>query len=131
MQRSMKTGLSLLAVIWLVGVGQPAHATMLVRRLSLNEVTRDAARIVHGRVMSVRSGRDSLGLPATWITFAVARTLKGPAESELVVKQIGTTEPLPDGALGRVAGLPSYREGEEIIIFLRGTSARGFTSPVG
>src|SRR5262249_33999090 len=108
----------------------PIRATM-VQRVSLEEVTRAAERIVHGTVAVVRSGRDESGLPATWITLAVSRTLKGPATPELTFKQYGVAEPLADGTITRVAGLPRYRVGEEVVLFLRGNSRRGFTSPVG
>jgi hypothetical protein len=109
---------------------KPVAATM-AQRLSLADVTREAARIVHGTVDAVRSGRDASGLPATWITLTVAHTLKGPAVSSLTIKQYGVAAPLPDGTITRVAGLPHYRAGDEVVLFLRGESGRGFTSPVG
>lgn len=108
-----------------------AQAATMVRRLSLEEVTRQAARIVHARVETVQAGRDEAGLPATWTSLRVTRTLKGPAEERLVVKQFGTTAPLPDGAVARIAGLPGYAPGDELVLFLRAPSARGFSSPVG
>ena len=40
-------------------------------------------------------------------------------------------EPPPDGTVARVPGLPRYGVGEEVVLFLRGESGRGFTSPVG
>jgi hypothetical protein len=103
----------------------------MVERMSLEEVAHEAARIVHATVVEVRSGRDESGLPATWITLAVVRTLKGPHTPQLTIKQYGVAEPLPDGTITRVAGLPRYRVGEEVVLFLRADSARGFTSPVG
>ena len=39
--------------------------------------------------------------------------------------------PLADGTITRVAGLPTYHVGEEVVLFLRNDSRRGFTSPVG
>ncbi len=108
-----------------------ADATMMVRRLSLAQVTSEAVRIVQGKVIDVQSGRDESGLPATWVTVAVERTLKGSTDAQVVVKQFGTTERLADGALIHLAGLPTYARGEEVVLFLRRPSARGFTSPVG
>ena len=104
---------------------------MMVKRLSLVDVTHAAARIVHGIVVEVRSDRDETGLPATWITFAVVRTLKGPPADRLTIKQLGVAAPLADGTITRIAGLPQYRVGEEVVVFLHGVSPRGFTSPVG
>jgi hypothetical protein len=105
-------------------------ATM-VRRMSLAEVTHEAARIVHATVRQVRVGRDQSGLPATWVTLDVTRILKGDGRGQLTIKQYGVATPLPDGTITRVAGLPRYRVGEEVVLFLSGTSSRGFTSPVG
>ena len=120
----------LLAATLLIATHAPVSATM-VQRMALEQVTHEAARIVHGTVVDVRSGRDDSGLPATWITLAVARTLKGVAASELTFKQYGVAEPLADGTITRVAGLPRYHVGEEVVLFLRADSRRGFTSPVG
>ena len=103
----------------------------MVQPMSLERVAQEAGRIVHGTVVEVRSDRDESGLPATWVTLAVARTLKGPHNARLTIKQVGVAEPLPDGTITRVAGLPRYRVGDEVVIFLHAESRRGFTSPVG
>lgn len=109
----------------------PAGATTMLRRLPLEVIAARAARIVHGRVITVASGRDVSGLPATWITLDVERPVKGVRAGRLTIKQFGSAEPLPDGALAAVAGVPRYQLGEEVVVFLRGESGRGFTSPVG
>ena len=109
----------------------PAGAMTLVRRLPLEEIATTAAHIVHARVVEVASGRDVSGVPATWITLEVDRPVKGAQPGRYVIKQIGAADPLPDGAVSAVAGLPRYRPGEEVVVFLRGESQRGFTSPVG
>ena len=114
----------------LLALAAPARATMVLR-LPLDRVAGDAARIVHATVVDVRSGRDDQGLPATWITLDVARTVKGAAAGQVVFKQFGVSRPLADGTVARVSGLPRYVVGEEVVLFLRGDSGRGFTSPVG
>jgi hypothetical protein len=117
-------------VIWALAAAPSARATMLVQ-LPLERVTRNAAHIVHGTVAEVRWGRDASGLPATWVTLDVARTIKGRAERRIVIKQYGTPGSLDDGTVTRVAGLPDYAAGEEVVLFLRRESSMGFTSPVG
>ena len=109
----------------------PAAATTLMRRVPLELAAAEAARIVHATVVDVHSDRDEWGAPATWITLDVARTLKGAVPRHLTIKQFGTAAPLGDGVLTRIPGLPRYAVGEELVLFLRGDSARGFTSPVG
>jgi len=120
-----------LSIVILFTLVSAAPATMMVKRLSVGELTAEAKRIVHGRVTDVQSGRDEFGAPATWVTIAVSRALKGQVSGQLTIKQFGADEPLPDGAIFVVAGLPRYALGEEIVLFLRGDSGRGFTSPVG
>ena len=119
-----------LAALLLVATATPTAATMLTP-MPLERVARDAVRIVQGRVVDVRSGRDESGLAATWITLDIARSLKGTDAGRVTFKQYGTATPLPDGTVTRVAGLPRYATGEEVVLFLRGQSRRGFTSTVG
>lgn len=114
----------------LVGTAGPA-AAMDVLPLALEQVVERAGEIVHGTVVEVAPGRDAGGLPATWVTVAVAECLKGGAAGRFTFKQAGTAEPLPDGALFRLPGLPRYRVGDELVLFLHAPSRRGFTSPVG
>jgi hypothetical protein len=122
--------LALLALAWGLAA-PPAHATTMVKPMALDEVTAEAKRVVHAVVTSVTSGRDELGVPSTWTTFAVAETLKGDAAPTFTIKQFGVAEPLPDGTIARLAGLPTYEVGDEVVVFLRDASRRGFTSPVG
>src|SRR5205823_10375482 len=94
----------------------PAGATSVVR-LPLARVAGGAARIVHATVVDVRTGRDDAGLPATWIALDVAQTLKGRRDGRVVFKQYGVVDPLPDGTIARVPGLPRYAVGEEVVVF--------------
>ncbi len=104
---------------------------MDARALAFDEVVARADAIVHGTVAEVAPGRDADGIPATWITVDVADCLKGGVGSRLVFKQVGVPAPLADGTLLRIPGLPRYRSGDELVLFLHRPSGRGFTSPVG
>ena len=126
-----RRAMTALALAFVLGTAVPRADATVVLRLPLARMAREAGRIVHGTVVEVRAGRDEAGLPATWVTLAVARTVKGPAVRHLTLKQFGAAEPLPDGTVGRIAGLPRYAVGEEVVLFLRPESGRGFTSPVG
>lgn len=70
-------------------------------------------------------------MPATWITFDVARTLKGSGDRRVSIKQFGNCDANSASAVGRVPDVPRYSSGEEVVVFLRRASGRGFTSPVG
>jgi hypothetical protein len=121
----------LFSIALLCTAAAPARATTMGRPLSLEQVVAAADRIVVGSVVDVRLGRDPEGVPATWITLAVSHTLRGPARRQFAIKQFGLAEPLADGTLLRLPGMPRYRPGDEVVIFLRRESERGFTSPVG
>jgi len=107
-----------------------ARATTVLR-VDLPTLTAGADRIFVGRVVTVQSGRDPRPLPVTWVTFAVDEALKGEPGARLTIKQIGVSAPLADGTLYRIPALPTYREGDEVLLFLHPDSAAGFTSPVG
>jgi len=113
-----------------LGVAAPAWP-MDALPLGFDELVDRAARIIHGTVRDVTSGRDAEGIPASWITLDVAECLKGEAGRSLTIKQLGVHEPLADGTLLRLPGIPRYRAGDEIVVFLHEPSGRGFTSPVG
>ncbi len=100
-------------------------------RLSLEQVVSAADRAFVGRVVAVRSGRDRAGLPSTWVTFSVMEAIKGVRGSKVTIKQIGAAEPLSDGSVYRIPGVPSYKPGDEMVLFLAGKSPAGFSSPIG
>jgi hypothetical protein len=116
-----------LALTLITGVARAVTLTPM----TLEEVTAEAARIVHGTVTQVTSASDDGGVPATWVTVAVATTLKGARESTITFKQAGTSEQPTSGGAVFFDGFPRYREGDEMVLFLRGESRFGFTSPVG
>ena len=119
-----------LALAALVLLTANAEALSL-RRLTLAERVAESGRIVHGTVVEAVGGRDEAGIPATWITVDVARTLKGAAERRVTFKQLGRSDRADDGNVLRIADLPVYHVGDEIVLLLRTPSRRGFTSPVG
>ena len=103
----------------------------MTMRLDLAQIVTAADRAFAGRVVAVHSGRDTAGTPATWVTFAVDTPLKGRLGNEITIKQIGASEPLSDGTTLRLPGVPSYKIGDELVLFLAGDSEAGFTSPIG
>lgn len=124
-----RTGAGLLALAALLA-GR-AYATTILP-VDLPTMTGKAATIFVGHVLEIRTGTDPRGLPATWTTFAVDERLKGRTGETVTVKQLGAASPpAPDGRLTRVPALPTYRVGEEVLLFLHPESAAGFTSPVG
>jgi hypothetical protein len=122
--------LALASVLVLLAQARSAPATTLLP-LDLDALTAAADRVFMGRVLAVRSGRDAKGLPVTWTTFAVDAALKGAPAKTIEIKQLGVETPLADGGVFHIPALPSYRVGDEVILFLHPESREGFTSPVG
>lgn len=103
------------SVLW----GSSARATVMVELL-LEDMARDATAIVHGRV--VRSGTQLALLegtraePYTVTTIQPMEWIKGPGGDEVVLRERGGEIP---GVMGMaIDGVPNYRIGEEVVIFL-------------
>lgn len=122
--------LSLAGAVLLPALASPTFASK-VRAMTLEEMTERAGRIFSGQCTGVRvveqSGR---GIPLTEVTFQVHRTLKGRPGATLTIRQPGGQSVAGERSVG-IVGLPRFRPGEEVILFLYGESASGLTSPVG
>lgn len=125
--------MSLRSVGWLVGLvgagallGAPARASQ-VRPINIEEMTGRAARIFAGRCVEVQTTVDpAFGHEVTLATFEVDRVVKGSLGRTISVRMPGG-----DDASGGTAGMPLFRPGEEVVLFLYGESEMGFSSPVG
>lgn len=96
-----------------------AQATRLVGRFDLEGLSRKAAVVVRGRVLSQEARWDEAHERIyTWSTLQVLEFLRGPqpAPKRLVVKQIGGT--VGDLTL-HVDGRATLAPGEEVVLFLR------------
>ena len=122
--------LSLAGVLLLPVLASPALASK-VRPMTLEEMTERAGRIFSGHCTSVRVvEQPGRGMPVTEVTFRVDRTLKGRPGGTLTIRQPGGQSVAGERS-ARILGLPRFRPGEEVILFLYGESASGLTSPVG
>jgi hypothetical protein len=125
----------LLVCAWLAWMQGPAWSASYPEPLNLARLTAKAQRIFVGTVLDRRTGKDRGGLFATVYTFRVEQVLKGGMGAEITIKQIGAASPLEDPVTGvitfRLSGIPVYVTGRRYLLFLNGTSASGFTSPVG
>ena len=94
-------------------------------------MTRRADRIFHGRCVNLRTVRDpELGQWVTYATFAPQRAAKGTIRGSVTVKLLGDQE-MEAPRERAMEGLPRFRRGEEVVLFLYGDSRSGLTSPVG
>jgi hypothetical protein len=125
-------------LLW-ASVAAPAAADRM-RPVSLAEMARSAGTIVVGGVTEVRVGPHPQHprVMVTYVTLRVQDAWKGSPGRTLTFMQFGDASgaPLHAAAPGQVRGLrfpgmPTYAEGEEVLLFLRRPSRAGLTSPVG
>lgn len=120
-QRSARGLLAALGLFALVFAPSARATTMLFS--DLPQLVQKSDAVVRGTVKSVRSRWSSdRSRIVTDVELEVAESLKGSPGSSLLILQ-------PGGVVGEVgqqiSGLPSFVEGEEVVVFLerRGTSA--------
>jgi hypothetical protein len=136
-RRGAALALALLAMVAVSGIAaSPGQA--LHRRLDLATMTERAGTIVSGRITRLRAGSHPQyrNIGVLYVTVKVSEVIKGqPGETFTFMqftgrqlddnggKGLSEAHPLPD--------MPSYRVGEEAVLFLYPPSSAGFTSPVG
>jgi hypothetical protein len=96
------------------------HASAaLVRELNIEQLCSQSHNIFAGVCTAAGTeGRDVL-----FFTFTVLQILKGEQRDTITIRMHKKAATL--------AGAPTFRVGEEVVLFLYPESAKGFTSPVG
>src|SRR5256885_4324279 len=117
-----------LAALALV-LAQAASATT-VQKLTLQELTKKANSIVVGRVQDAVSSWDAAKKEIyTFYTVSVSQPVKGSKAGETItIRQLG-------GTVGNIAsivpGMPSFKKGEEVVLFLTQKDAAGYPWVMG
>ena len=110
------------------------RATTMRAPSNLAQLVHDAPVIVSGTVTSVRTTRTG-NMSHVEVTLDVARGIRGASEGTLTFRQIGLATPEATGEgrtyVGGVAGMPQYKEGEYVLLFLGPESRSGFRVPIG
>src|SRR5262245_53038802 len=121
---------TLLLILLLCLCVAPADASQM-RPLNLQQMSLRADRIFTGRCLDVRVDEDTqLGQPVTTVTMVVTRSAKGSIHGKVTFRLLGRQD-ARESDTGEVDGLPRFKPGEEVVLFLYGDSTRGLTSPVG
>lgn len=114
----------LFVALWLSSFahGRTARATTLMR-MSVAQMSRAARVIVRARCLGNSVGWDA-GEIWTFTSFDVEEVWRGSAPARVVVRLLG-------GRLGNitssVSGIPRFRAGEEVVLFLEPTSRGDFS----
>jgi hypothetical protein len=111
------TALAALSLVSLDALTAPAHASV-VQALTVDQLSAEAATVVHGKVVSVRSAwNDDHTRIYTEVQVKVEAAWKGeaPAHGVVVVRQLGGSV---EGLSQQVMGSPVFAVGEELVLFL-------------
>ncbi|HEY2933172.1 MAG TPA: hypothetical protein VGK99_15635 [Acidobacteriota bacterium] len=112
-----------LIVFTLLACTAVAYATS-VRPLELEELVRQSNQIFVGRVVDMHHGTVAgTDFGYTEYTFAVNDWVKGGSARTVKVRQLARPFLIP--------GLPAYKKGQDVLLFLHRPSEIGLTSPVG
>jgi hypothetical protein len=100
-----------------------------VRLLNLPDMVRLADRVFLGLCLSAENQPgESISASVVEYVFEVRQGIKGVQNGERVIfRQVRSEQ---TGVKG-IPGIPTYRSGEEILLFLHADSRIGLTSPVG
>jgi hypothetical protein len=109
-------------------ISQPSFAQRTIR-MNIERIIADAAIIVHGTVTKIESSTDpKTKLLATFVTIDVQENLYGAGQQQITLKMLGGSD---NKRTLRLAEMPRYSVGQEIIGMFFAPSKSGFTSPVG
>lgn len=113
---------AILCATWLMATTPIAHATTLMH-MSIAKMSQTAPVIVRARCLGNATSWDT-GDIWTFTSFSVEETWKGTAPQEIIVRLLG-------GSVGsitsNVSGIPHFRPGEEVILFLEPTPRGDFS----
>jgi hypothetical protein len=115
--------------------GAPTGSASSSAPLAVADLVGHSPQIVAGTVSAVTDHADPGSVPFTEIQMNVDETVRGDAAKTLTFRQFGLQSPRPaeNGRryVGIVAGLPQYRVGEHVVLFLGPTSRLGLRTTTG
>ncbi len=125
----MKKRIVAVLAVLLMTITAPLLTATSVRTVNLEEMVNLAERVFYGRCLSVKPTSHPIGMAVSEYTFQVLEAVKGVRPGQKIVfRQVDATG---RGLLPGIIGMPVYRKGREILLFLHGDSQVGLTSPVG
>ena len=105
----------LLASVSVVLLAGTVEASVF-KQVPFNEIFASSALVVRGKVVDIESGWDAEGrFIMSSVTFAVSERFKGEAPSRIIIREFGGTV---DGLTSRPIGFPTFKVGQESILFL-------------
>jgi hypothetical protein len=126
---------AMLIVLGAVFYLAPQGFALNTKPMNVSDLVRESSQIVVGAVSAVRQGIGDNHLPYTEIELKVSESILGTSGTTLTFRQFGLSSPLPavNGRryIGLVAGMPQYKVGEHVVLFLGKTSPIGYRTTIG
>jgi hypothetical protein len=124
----MKTKfMNTLAIILLLLTTQSALSQRTVR-VNIERMVSQAGIIIHGTVINVESKNDNSNILSTFVTIDVKENFYGASQSPITIKMLGGSS---KARTIKLAEMPKFSVGEEIVGMFYAPSRLGFSSPVG
>jgi len=112
-------------------VGAQSHG-IAVAQVNIDQLTRSAAHIFHGKVISKTDEKLAVGGADASVTryrFALDATLKGTASGEFEMRVIKS--PLDSRGKPLLQGLPEFKVEADYLVFAGAPSSVGLSAPIG
>lgn len=120
-----KTSIVLFGAVWLLLA--PLVWGVSARTVNIREMVDISGTIFYGRCLSAVDSVNESRLSVRTYRFLVLDGLKNATDGQIVeFRQVASA-----GRGVTIPGLPQFRKGQELLLFLHGESKSGFTSPVG
>jgi hypothetical protein len=118
-----------ISLVVLLAAGAASLAASTVLPLNLKELSVRAQRVTVGKIASITSYKDSVsGRIFSRVQVAETQTLSGAAPSSVTFEMVGGV----DGDVQEsIAGFPTFRVGDKVVLFLRGNTATPVSPTVG
>ena len=127
MNRVRRTVVLAIAALAMLTASYAAATT--VEKMSLRDLAKKSDAIVLARVEDETARYDANKEIYTYITLRVLEPVKGPKKDEVItIRQIGGTV---DKIASIVPGTPTFRKGEEVVLFLTQKDGAGYPWVMG
>lgn len=128
MKRARMTAIAAFAGLAILGTGL-ANATT-VQKFSRTDLAKKSNSIVMAKVEDQYSRRDEATKEIyTYITLSVLESVKGAkGEKTITIRQLGGSV---DNIISAVSGMPTFKQGEEVVVFLSVKDRDGYPWVVG
>ncbi|HET9952061.1 MAG TPA: hypothetical protein VFS09_09730 [Candidatus Eisenbacteria bacterium] len=127
MNRVRRTVVLAIAALALLSASYAAATT--VEKMSLRDLAKKSDAIVLARVEDETARYDANKEIYTYITLRVMEPVKGPKKDEVItIRQLGGTV---DKIASIVPGTPTFKKGEEVVVFLTVKDGAGYPWVMG